>query len=50
MSGRSVNMLIPGIRLVLRMPCPEILDPVVADGHFVGTGKRNAPVYKLSFV
>ena len=41
---------LPAVTLLLRVPCPEIFNPVMADGHFVGAGKRNAPIYKLSFV
>ena len=45
---RLVNEVVRS--LLLCVPCPKILDPVIADGHFVGAGKRNAAIYKLSFV
>jgi hypothetical protein len=41
---------LPAAILLFGVPCPKILNPVIADGHLVGAGKRNAPIYKLSFV
>ena len=42
--------LYPAIALLLRVPCPKILNPIMADSHFGRAGKRNTPIYKLFFV